>query len=74
MSVASPSYDGLVCVDAGRTSFGFIVFRQFRFELPQHVISSWGFEPNEDGRGAARREMVRFIAGCQAEDARAVHG
>lgn len=73
-AVPSPSYDGLVCIDAWRSSFGFIVFRQRRHELPEHVVSVWGFEPNDEGRDAARRAMVRFIARCQADEAQAVAG
>lgn len=71
-AVASPSYDGLVCIDAGRVSFGFIVFRQRAGELPEHVMSMWGFDPNDEGRDGARRAMVRFIARCQADDAQQV--
>lgn len=73
MSAAgSPSYDGFVCVDAGRSSFGFIVFRVRRHELPEHVMSMWGFDANDDGRDEARRAMTRFIARCQADDAQQV--
>jgi hypothetical protein len=60
-------FDGFVCIDRTKRNSGFLVFRE---EPGQPVVlecSTWCWPATDEGRVAARQQMVRVIDRLQAE-------
>lgn len=64
------TYDGLVCTSARHEHFGFVIFRNRGAEPCEFVCSQWAWPPTDEGRDAARQQMVRTIERLQLEDVR----
>lgn len=64
------TYDGLVCTSARRDHFGFVIFRNRGAAPVEFVCSQWAWPATDEGRDAARRQMVRTIERLQIEDVR----
>lgn len=62
-------FDGFVCIDRTKRSFGFLVFRQEPGEPVVLECSTWCWPATDEGRAAARQQMVRVIARLQAQAA-----
>ena len=61
-------YDGYVCLSRDRQHFGFVVFRNVDAQPCEFVCSQWAWEPTDEGRAAARVQMVRAIEREQVAD------
>ncbi|MCZ2415641.1 MAG: hypothetical protein LC136_15445 [Burkholderiales bacterium] len=64
-----PRFDGFVCIDRTKRNFGFLVFREEPGEPVVLECSTWCWPATEEGRVAARQQMVRVIDRLQAESA-----
>lgn len=63
-------FDGFVCIDRTKRNFGFLVFREEPGEPVILECSTWCWPATEEGRLAARQQMVRVIDRLTAESAR----
>lgn len=68
----APVFDGVACLGPKGESFGFVVFRTPPGELVQFECSQFAWPPTDEGRLAARQQLVRVLTRLQAEHARAV--
>jgi len=63
-------FDGFVCIDRDKRHFGFLVFREEPGEPVILECSTWCWPATDEGRLAARQQMVRVIDRLTAESAR----
>lgn len=63
-------FDGFVCIDRTKQHFGFLVFREEPGEPVVLECSTWCWPATEEGRSAARQQMVRVIDRLQAQAVR----
>lgn len=63
-------FDGFVCIDRTKRSFGFLVFREEPGEPVVLECSTWCWPATEEGRLAARQQMVRVIERLQVQAVR----
>lgn len=54
-------FDGFVCISRDRRHFGFIAFRTAEASPIELLCSQFAWPPTEEGRTAARAQLVRVI-------------
>lgn len=69
--MAATMFDGFVCIDRTKRSFGYLIFREEPGQPVMLECSTWAWPATDEGRLAARRDMVRKIDRLQAESAHA---
>lgn len=62
-------FDGLVCIDRAKRSFGFIVFRTDPGSSVVMECARWCYPASDEGRAAASRDLARVIERLQLQEA-----
>lgn len=61
--------DGFVCMDNRRDRYGYVVFSVPRGEAPVYQCGQWCWPATDEGRAAARQQLVRVIDRLRAQAA-----